>query len=94
VDGELTEAAREADLGRPRASDGGGRHTGVALTDAGTDVGAVLIGPGGFAQLAAQMGITGGTSPVKLMNGRARGKRRQSNTSAARHRPPSRVTPR
>jgi hypothetical protein len=59
VDGELTEAAREADLGRPRAGDGGGRHPGVALADAGTDVGAVLIGPGGFAQLAAQMGITG-----------------------------------
>ena len=59
VGGELTEAAGEAHLGRPRPGDGGGRHAGLALTDTSTDVGAVLIGPGGFAQLAAQMGVTG-----------------------------------
>ena len=35
-----------------------------------------------------------GTRPVKLMKGRALGKRRQSNTSAARHSAPILVTPR
>ena len=34
-----------------------------------------------------------GTRPVKLMKGRALGKRRQSNTSAARHSAPILVTP-
>ena len=82
----------------------------LAFSDACADTRAVLVGPGRLTELAPQVRIAGpgdvgpvlpqpvecspGTSPVKLMNGRARGKRRQSKTSAPRHSAPIRVTPR
>ena len=56
---ELAEPLGQADLRGPRAGHGLGRHTVLALTYAHPDVGAVLVGPGRFTELAAQVGIAG-----------------------------------
>ncbi len=55
----VAEALGQADLRGPRAGHGLGRHTYLAFTNADADVGAVLVGPGRFTELAPQMGIAG-----------------------------------
>ena len=59
VGSQLSEAPGQTDLRGPGAGHGLWWHTLLALSDADSDVGAVLVGPGRFAELAPQMGIAG-----------------------------------
>ena len=59
VGGELAEAPGQSDLCCPRSGHGLWWHANLTLSDTGTDVRAVLVGPGCFTELTAQMGITG-----------------------------------
>ena len=49
----------KTDLCGPRAGHGRRRHALLPLADPGADVGAVLVGPGRFAELSSQVGVAG-----------------------------------
>src|SRR5829696_8092967 len=108
--GEAAEAAAQAQLGCPGAGDHLWVQALLAAGDLGADTWPVLVGPGRLDQLGAQVDVAGlgevasggplaagvlaWTSPQNPMNWLARANRRQSPTSAASVRAPSRVTPR
>ena len=67
VGGQLSEPLGQANLCRPRAGHGLGWDTLLTFSDTDTDVGAVLVGPGRFAELASEVGIAGpGDGPPAL----------------------------
>ena len=108
--GEATELGAEAQLGVPGPGQGVGGDAGLAAGEGEPDGGLVAIRPGGLDEVGAQVGVAGagdvaagvwvpleyslGTRPQKPMKVPARGKRRQSATSAAMLSAPKLVMPR